>query len=71
MSFIDWLILIVPTAMVFALGVYSMKYVHGVTDFLSAGRVAGSHHVTITTVRGFQSSIIENEHVYESHLFHH
>ncbi len=57
MSFIDWLILIVPTAMVFALGVYSMKYVHGVTDFLSAGRVAGRYVLSVGDVANALSII--------------
>lgn len=40
MSWIDWLIVIIPTAFVMFLGMYSRKYVHSVADFLSAGRCA-------------------------------
>ena len=43
MSWIDWLIVIIPTACIMWLGVYSRKYVHGVADFLSAGRCAGRY----------------------------
>ena len=57
MSFIDWLILIVPTAMIFALGVYSMKYVRGVADFLSAGRVAGRYVLSVGDVANALSII--------------
>lgn len=40
MSWIAWLIVIIPTAFVMFLGMYSRKYVHSVADFLSAGRCA-------------------------------
>jgi len=40
---IDWLIVILPLALVMFLAVYSRKYVRGVVDFLAAGRVAGRY----------------------------
>ena len=43
MGWIDWLIVIIPTAFIMFLGMYSRKYVHGVADFLSAGRCAGRY----------------------------
>ena len=39
MSWIDWLITLVPLAAVMWLGFYSTKYIRGVSDFMVAGRV--------------------------------
>ena len=39
MSWIDWLITLVPLAVVMWLGFYSRKYIRGVSDFMVAGRV--------------------------------
>ena len=50
MGWIDWLIVIIPTAMVMMLGMYSRKYVHGVADFLSAGRCAGRYVLSMGDV---------------------
>ena len=50
MGLTDWLIVIIPTALVMALGIYSRKYVHGVADFLSAGRCAGRYVLTMGDV---------------------
>ena len=41
MSLIDWLIVIIPVCAVVGIGVYSRRYIHGVVDFLAAGRVCG------------------------------
>ena len=50
MGWIDWLIVIIPTAFVLGLGMYSKKYVHGVADFLSAGRCAGRYVLSMGDV---------------------
>ena len=50
MGWIDWLIVIIPTAMVMMLGMYSRKYVHGVADFLSAGRICGRYVISVADV---------------------
>jgi len=50
MSWIDWMIVIIPTAFVMWLGMYSRKYVHGVADFLSAGRCAGRYVLSMGDV---------------------
>ena len=50
MGWIDWLIVIIPTAFVMGLGMYSRKYVHGVADFLSAGRCAGRYVLSMGDV---------------------
>ena len=50
MSFIDWLIVAVPTLLILGIGIYSKKYIKGVTDFLSAGRVAGRYVICVGDV---------------------
>ena len=50
MGWIDWLIVIIPTGLVISLGMYSRKYVHGVADFLSAGRCAGRYVLSMGDV---------------------
>ena len=50
MGWIDWLIVIIPTGLVISLGMYSKKYVHGVADFLSAGRCAGRYVLSMGDV---------------------
>ncbi|MBO7329513.1 MAG: sodium:panthothenate symporter [Lentisphaeria bacterium] len=47
MSWIDWLITLVPLAAVMWLGFYSRKYIRGVSDFMVAGRVC--HRYVIST----------------------
>jgi Na+/proline symporter len=39
MGWIDWLITLVPLAIVMGLGWYSRKYIRGVSDYMVAGRV--------------------------------
>lgn len=43
MTFIDWLIVIIPLTFVLGLAVYTTRYVKGVVDFLSAGRLCGRY----------------------------
>ena len=47
MSWLDWLIVIIPLGIVIFIGYKSRKYVHGVSDFLAAGRVAGRYVVAV------------------------
>lgn len=47
MHWIDWLIVLVPTILILGLSLYSRKYVHGVVDFLAAGRVAGRYVISV------------------------
>ncbi len=47
MHWIDWLIVCVPLLLVAVIGVRTQKYVRGVSDFLSAGRVAGRYVVAV------------------------
>ncbi len=43
MTWIDWLIVIVPIISLIGVSIYSRKYVRGVADYLAAGRVAGRY----------------------------
>ena len=54
MHWIDWLITIVPVAIVLWMAVYSRKYVRGVVDYLAAGRVAGRY---VMCVGSLESSL--------------
>ena len=47
MGLIDWLIVIIPTVLIVGVGIYSRRYIKGVADFLSAGRVAGRYVISI------------------------
>ena len=57
MSLLDWLILLIPTAVVMGVGIYSKKYVRSVADFLSAGRVAGRYVISVGDVAAALSII--------------
>ena len=47
MHWIDWLFVIVPLIVVITIALKSQKYVKGVADFLTAGRVAGRYVVAV------------------------
>lgn len=47
MSWIDWIIVIVPMTFILGMAAYSRKYVRGVADFLAAGRVAGRYIICV------------------------
>lgn len=47
MTWLDWLIVIVPVALLIWISVYSRKYARGVVDFLAAGRVAGRYIISV------------------------
>ncbi|MBQ9774915.1 MAG: sodium:panthothenate symporter [Lentisphaeria bacterium] len=50
MSWIDWLIVIVPMVSVLFLSCYSSRYIRGVADFLAAGRVCGRYVICVADV---------------------
>ena len=50
MSWIDWLIVIVPMLSVLFLSCYSSRYIRGVADFLAAGRVCGRYVICVADV---------------------
>lgn len=47
MRAIDWVILIGPIAMVFAIALYTRRYVRDAVDFLASGRAAGRYLVCV------------------------
>ncbi len=57
MSFWDWLIVLVPMVFVVSMGYYSRRYVQGVADFLSAGRVARRYIICAADVANALSII--------------
>lgn len=48
MSWIDWLIVVIPVAFVLGAGWYSRRYVRGVVDYLSAGRICGRYVICVS-----------------------
>jgi solute:Na+ symporter, SSS family len=49
MHWIDWLIVGVALVVPIAIGIRAKKYVKGVSDFLSAGRVAGRYVLNVAS----------------------
>lgn len=49
MSWIDWLLFSIPVAIVAAVAVKAQRYVHGVSDFLSAGRIARRYVLSVAS----------------------
>ena len=50
MSWIDWLIMIVPMAFILYMGYYSRRYIKGISDYLAAGRLAGRYVISVGDV---------------------
>ena len=57
MSWIDWLIVVIPVTFVVGMGFYSRKYIRGVADFLAAGRVCGRYVISVGDVANALSII--------------
>ena len=47
MTWIDWLIVIVPMTCLVGVAIYSRKYARSVTDYMAAGRVAGRYVMSV------------------------
>ena len=43
MALVDWILLIAPVVLMLSLALYTKRFVHGVADFLAAGRCAGRY----------------------------
>ncbi len=50
MNWYDWLILILPVCFVMYMGFYVKRYIRGVSDFLSAGRLCGRYVISVGDV---------------------
>ena len=57
MLWYDWLIIIIPLAFVYFMGVYSKKYIKDVTTYLSAGRVCGRYVISVGEISAALSII--------------
>lgn len=57
MSFIDWLIVVIPVGFVIGVGIYSKRFIHGVVDFLAAGRVCGRYVISVGDIANALSII--------------
>lgn len=69
MGLIDWLIVIIPLIVVIIVGLRTQKYVKGVADFLTAGRVAGRYVLCVATAEagmGLISLVAMYESYYKS-----
>ncbi|MDO5462104.1 MAG: hypothetical protein Q4F99_01260 [bacterium] len=49
MHWVDWLLVAIPIIVVTLLGLRAQRHVHGVADFLSAGRVAGRYVLSVSS----------------------
>jgi len=50
MSILDWSIVGLFTVFILWMGIYSMRYVRGITDFLACGRVCGRYVISVADV---------------------
>ena len=50
LSWLDYVILIVPLAFVYWMAIYSRRYIRGVVDFLSTGRLCGRYVMSVAGV---------------------
>ena len=57
MRWFDWLILLLPVCFVLYMGFYSRRYIRGVADFLSAGRLCGRYVICVADMANALSII--------------
>ena len=50
LSWLDYVVLIVPLAIVYGMAFYSRRYIRGVVDFLSTGRLCGRYVMSVASV---------------------
>ena len=56
MFWLDWILIWVPSIVVLYIGWKSQKYVKGVADFLTAGRVGGRYVISVASGEGRHGS---------------
>ena len=49
MTWLDWIIVVIPLLVVLIIGLKSQQYVKTVADFLAAGRVAGRYVICVAS----------------------
>ena len=57
MGWIDWLVVVIPVSFVLGMAFYSRKYIRGVADFLSAGRLCGRYVISVGDIANALSII--------------
>ena len=57
MTWIDWMIIIIPVIFVYFMGIYSRRYLRDVTSYLSAGRVCGRYVISVGDIASALSII--------------
>lgn len=57
MSWIDWVIMIIPICMIMGLAFYTPRFIRGVSDFLSCGRLCGRYVLSLGDVASALSII--------------
>ena len=50
MNLLDWLIVLIPVSFILYMGYHSRKYIRGVADFLSAGRLCGRYLICVANM---------------------
>ena len=55
MNLLDWLIVLIPVAFILYMGYFSRRYVRGVADFLSAGRLCGRYLICVADMTNAMS----------------
>ena len=58
MSWIDWLIVVVPVVFIIGIAFYTKRYARSAADFLAAGRVAGRYVISVGDLMSWLSVII-------------
>lgn len=58
MNVVDWLITVVPLVFILGVAFYSKRFVHGVVDYLAAGRVAGRYVISVGDMTSGLSVIV-------------
>lgn len=69
MHLIDWIIVAVPTLVVFAIAAWTRRHIKGVSDFMTGGRLAGRYMVAVSdgmAAMGLITAVAAFEFMYQS-----